>query len=154
LVRPKLGEAIAFRNIIISLPEDLAVDEAYIESVFTKRGYKLVYCPDAVIYNKAPETLMDFLKQRRRIETGHFYLRKKYGYHASTDFFLFKLKALLSILFVKRPGYFIPRLPYVVILYFLLKYARMLAYYNVFVARENHCVWDEVASTKDLSERY
>jgi len=85
LTSPKLGELIAFRNFIRWIPEDTAVDEASIEAIVTQVGYELRYVPDAVVNNKGPETVTDFMKQRRRIAAGHAHLYRKHGYRVSTS---------------------------------------------------------------------
>lgn len=77
LKNPKLGEIIAFRNIIREIPIDTAVDEASIEAIIQKQRLRLCYVPDAIIYNKGAATIDDFLRQRRRIYAGHLYLKKK-----------------------------------------------------------------------------
>ncbi|MFX0133852.1 MAG: glycosyltransferase [Candidatus Hodarchaeota archaeon] len=77
LIDPKLGEMIAFRNIICEIPKDTAVDEASIEAIITKSDYRIHYAEDAIVRNKGPETISDFIKQRRRIMAGHKHLQKK-----------------------------------------------------------------------------
>lgn len=84
LTSPKLGELIAFRNFFREIPEDTAVDEACIEALVTGAGFKLRYVPEAVVRNKGPETVKDFLRQRRRIAAGHAALFRKQGYRVST----------------------------------------------------------------------
>lgn len=84
LRRPKLGEAVAFRNIVRRIPADTAVDEAALEAAIVARGYRLAYVPEAEIRNRAPATLADLLRQRRRIAAGHLHLRRTTGYAVST----------------------------------------------------------------------
>jgi len=67
LRRPKMGELIAFRNIFRQIPYDSAVDEASIEPLILGQGLELHYVPEAIVYNRGPETVTDFFKQRRRI---------------------------------------------------------------------------------------
>jgi poly-beta-1,6-N-acetyl-D-glucosamine synthase len=81
---PKLGEIVAFRNVVPSIPPDTAVDEISIQALITQLGYKLVYEPEAVVYNHGPTTVSDFLRQRRRIHAGHLRVRQQQGYAAST----------------------------------------------------------------------
>jgi poly-beta-1,6-N-acetyl-D-glucosamine synthase len=81
---PKLGEVVAFRNVIPGIPLDTAVDEISIQSLITQLGYKLVYEPRAVVYNRGPTTVGDFVRQRRRIYAGHLLIRAQQGYSAST----------------------------------------------------------------------
>lgn len=84
LVSPKCGELVAFRNIIRELPVDSAVDEATIEVLLRILGYGVIYAPRAVVYNKGPVDLADYLKQRRRVTAGHHWVLNKYNYKVST----------------------------------------------------------------------
>jgi GGDEF domain-containing protein len=81
---PKLGEVVAFRNVVPSIPSDTAVDEISIQALITQLGYRLVYEPEAVVYNHGPATVKDFLRQRRRIYAGHLRVNRQQGYEAST----------------------------------------------------------------------
>jgi glycosyltransferase involved in cell wall biosynthesis len=81
---PKLGEIVAFRNVVPSIPLDTAVDEISIQAVITRLGLRLVYEPEAVVYNRGPASVRDFLRQRRRIYAGHLRIRKQQAYSAST----------------------------------------------------------------------
>ena len=81
---PKLGEIVAFRNVIPEIPIDTAVDELSLQCLVTQLGYKLVYEPRAVVYNRGPTTVGDFLRQRRRIHAGHLVVRAQQDYSAST----------------------------------------------------------------------
>jgi GGDEF domain-containing protein len=81
---PKLGEIVAFRNVVPSIPLDTAVDEISIQALISQLGYRLVYEPQAVVYNRGPATVPDFLRQRRRIYAGHLRVRDQQGYSAPT----------------------------------------------------------------------
>src|SRR6266852_4312306 len=83
-VHPKLGEVIAFRNVISGIPSDSAVDEISIQALIFQLGYKAIYEPACIVYNKGPLTVRDFLKQRRRIYAGHLQVRDQQNYEAST----------------------------------------------------------------------
>jgi hypothetical protein len=56
-----------------------------------------------VVYNHGPETLQDFIKQRRRIYAGHLYVKDKMGYAVST----MKLARIVPLFVheVLRPGH-------------------------------------------------
>ncbi len=84
LVSPKLGEMVAFRSFVRSIPPESAVDEASIEAIVTEAGGKLRYVPEAVVWNKGASSVRDFLKQRRRIYAGHLWLSKFQNYDVST----------------------------------------------------------------------
>ena len=77
---PKVGELIAFRNLIKEIPEDTLADEERISAIIQRKGYKVVYVKDAVVYNKAPEKISELIEQRRRIFVGHLLIKKELGY--------------------------------------------------------------------------
>jgi hypothetical protein len=81
---PKLGEIVAFRNVIPGIPLDTAVDEISVQALISQLGYRLVYEPQAVVYNRGPATVPDFLRQRRRIYAGHLRVREQQSYSAPT----------------------------------------------------------------------
>jgi len=145
LKSPKFGEMIAFRKVIDSIPKNIAVDEAWIEATIKRRGYKVVYVPEAICYNKAPENLRDFIKQRRRINFGHLYLKYKLKYEVSTMRSFNVLKGLVKII-CKEPN----KLHYIMGATLLEAVGKMLAYYDLLVGKD-HAVWDIAESTKELS---
>lgn len=82
---PKMGEAVAMRaSLMVPIPEVSAVDEASLEAMVKHSGYWLKYVPDAVVVNHGPENLREYIKQRRRIAAGHFWLRAHSGHSVST----------------------------------------------------------------------
>lgn len=146
-IRPKLGEVIAFRNVISGIPTDSAVDEISIQALISQLGYKLIYSPDCVVYNKGPVTIRDFLKQRRRIYAGHLKVLKRQNYEAST----MKVSPIFRQLITAR--HFALNTPKKVLwttsAMALEGYARMQGQYDYMRKREHH-IWSAVASTKDL----
>ena len=81
---PRLGEMIAFRRVLAHIPPDIAMDEAFVEAIVITHGLRVVYSPDAVVYNSGPTTVSDFIRQRRRNHAGHLYLRHKYGHQVAS----------------------------------------------------------------------
>ena len=51
---PRLGELVAFRKVLDSIPPDVAMDEAFVEALVIQRGLQVRYAPDAVVYNMGP----------------------------------------------------------------------------------------------------
>jgi hypothetical protein len=84
LVDPRPGEMVAVRDMDVPIPEKLPVDEAFLESVSTAMGRRIVYVPDAVVYNRGPLSVRGYIQQSRRIARGHFQLRSEYGYTVSS----------------------------------------------------------------------
>ena len=88
------------------------------------------------------------MKQRIRIEAGHLQLKKRYKYTISTDFIGIKLKATLPLLISK--SYYLRKLPWLVVLFSLIQYAKFIAYYDTVIGKKDYRVWDVASSTKCL----
>jgi poly-beta-1,6-N-acetyl-D-glucosamine synthase len=146
LTTPKLGELVAFRSLIKEIPVNTAVDEASIESIIRKAGYELRYVPDAVVHNKGPENIKDFLKQRRRIAAGHKHLMIEESYEVST----MDPKKILKILFQEHTVGF-KNILWTLGAVMLEIIGRGLGYYDFHVRKKNPFIWDIATSTKKLS---
>lgn len=146
-VHPKLGEVIAFRNVISGIPIDSAVDEISIQALISQLGYQLIYRPDCVVYNKGPVTVRDFIKQRRRIYAGHLKVLQQQNYEAST----MKVTPIARQLIACR--HFALSTPRQVMwtagAIALEGYARVQGYFDYRRKRQHH-IWQAVESTKDL----
>jgi glycosyltransferase involved in cell wall biosynthesis len=140
---PKLGEIVAFRNVVPSIPRDTAVDEISIQALVTQLGYRLVYDPDAIVFNRGPATIGDFLRQRRRIYAGHLRVRRQQGYAAST----MKVGRIVRAL-LRSGSFWTPRAAaWTLGTVALEALARVLGTYDALHGR-SHSVWDAVATTK------
>src|SRR5229473_147657 len=146
-IHPKLGEVIAFRNVISGIPTDSAVDEISIQALISQLGYQLLYEPACIVYNKGPLTIRDFLKQRRRIYAGHLQTREQQNYEAAT----MKVTPIARQLIACR--HFALSTPRQVLWTLgaitLEGYARVQGYFDYRRNREHH-IWQAVESTKDL----
>jgi poly-beta-1,6-N-acetyl-D-glucosamine synthase len=146
---PKLGEVVAFRNVVSSIPTDTAVDELSLQAAIARRGLRMVYVPEAVVYNKGPMTIRDFLKQRRRIYAGHLLIRSQEKYEAST----MSAGAVLRALAVNAPEFAgSPRQAlWTIGTVGLEALARFQGGYDVKSKRSHH-VWQAVTSTKTVED--
>ncbi len=142
LEKPKFGELIAFRKLFDKIPPT-AVDEECIVMLTQKKGFESKYIPEAVVYNKGPTTIKDFIKQRRRIYAGHLHLKKTSGYAASTMNHLKILKFLIGNINLKSKS-----LIWALGAIFLESYARFLGYYDFYIKKKKHYIWDIAESTK------
>ncbi|MEW6063435.1 MAG: glycosyltransferase [Nanoarchaeota archaeon] len=144
---PRFGEMIAFRKIIKSIDKTTAVDEAYIEAVMHKKGYKLKQIPSATVCNKGAETVKDILKQRRRVYVGHTLLKKDKVYKVKS-FSLLRILRLTVEYWLKKPKlkYLLWILGGVVIEI----YGRLLGMYDLYIKHKNPFIWDTATSTKKL----
>ncbi len=140
----KAGEMIAFRKIFERIPYHTAVDEASIEPVVRGQGYRVEYVPAAVVYNKGPETVADFLCQRRRIYAGHLAVRDTLGYSVST------MSALRILVLLLRNLDFRPRaFSWTWAVVGLEAYGRLLGLRD-YKKRRDHRVWEMATTTKQL----
>lgn len=146
LQSPKLGEMVAFRNIVSAIPPESAVDEASIEVEIRKAGLRLVYVPEAYLTNKGPENVRDFFKQRRRIAAGHLWLREHYDYHVSTQ----SPGKIFSTLLRCVPISGIRDLVWMAGTIFLEGLARLVGKYDYCVKKKNPFKWEIAESTKEV----
>lgn len=140
----KAGEMIAFRKILERIPCHTVVDEASIEPVIRGQGYGALYVPTAVVYNKGPETVKDFLRQRRRIYAGHLSEREALGYSVSTMSGL-KILGLVLRRLDWRPRPFL----WTWAVASLEVYGRLLGWRDYKKQRDHH-IWEVAKTTKEL----
>lgn len=101
---PKLGEIVAIRGRILQpLTSGSPVDEASAEALVEASGHTLRYVPDALVTNHGPENLREYFEQRRRINAGHYWLRRACGYEPSTFNWRRVLPLALRQLSLRRP---------------------------------------------------
>ncbi len=140
---PRLGELIAFRKVFTQLPPDIAMDEAFIEALVIRRGLEIHYAPDAVVYNMGPDTLGEFIMQRRRNYAGHLHLTRKYGYRVSS---LDNTRVMrIAIDEVTKALRLIVTLTWLAVVEGI---ARVLGMYDYYVKGDKQVVWDIAWTTK------
>jgi cellulose synthase/poly-beta-1,6-N-acetylglucosamine synthase-like glycosyltransferase len=140
---PKLGELVAFRSFVKEIPGNTAVDEASIEAIVRNAGYKLCYVPDAIVKNKGPENVRDFIKQRRRIAAGHKHLLNTQNHRVSTSDPVNILRTLRK----ECPWNFRNTI-WTLGAIGLEMTSRILGYYDYSIRKKNPFIWDVVSSAK------
>ena len=146
LISPKLGEMIAFRRIFEQIPPESAVDEASIEAIMHDNGLKLKYIPDAIIHNKGPENIKDFIIQRRRIETGHLWLKQMQKYSVSSQ--NSGLLINLALNEIKRNP---EKIFFLIGTVIIEIWSRFLGWFDFKIKKKNPFKWDIADSTKKLN---
>ena len=142
---PRLGELIAFRKVFNQLPPDVAMDEAFVEALVIQRGLEVRYAPDAVVYNMGPETLGEFIMQRRRNYAGHLHLVRKYGYRVSS----LETERVLRIA-MDEVGKAIRLIVTLASLALVEAFARLLGTYDYYVKGDKQVVWNIAWTTKKV----
>jgi poly-beta-1,6-N-acetyl-D-glucosamine synthase len=140
---PRLGEMIAFRRVFDCIPPDIAMDEAFVESLVIQRGMAVRYSPDAIVYNTGPDNVTDFVRQRRRNHAGHLYLRSKYGYAVSS-----LQHSRLAVVALKEVWGAVQLVWTLGLLAVLEVWSRLLGWYDFALKHDRHVVWDMAWSQK------
>ncbi|MFN2505641.1 MAG: glycosyltransferase family 2 protein [Acidimicrobiales bacterium] len=145
--QPKLGEMVALRSeAVVSLPRT-SVDEACFQAMLESEGWKSAYVPEAVVVNRGPGCVRDFVKQRRQVHTGHLWLRHRQGYTVPSLQPALLLYELWRDLRADRTRTEPKRLAWTAGAVAMEAWARMRARADFVRGMENH-VWEMVQSTK------
>ena len=168
LTQPKLGELVAFRRVVRSIPSDTAVDEAAIEAIVQRAGLRIHYADTSIVFNRGPGNLRDYFTQRRRIVAGHLHLRRTQDYSVASRRYDLILGNLLHklrrngqlvrrLLARKQKGFLWLYLRYHLVRAFFLPVAivleavaEMLGAWEYYVRGRNPYVWPVARSTKNL----
>jgi len=145
LITPKIGELIAFRDIGTRLPTDTQSDEDILKMELEKKGYRSVYAPEAVVFNRGPDTKEDFLKQRTRVNIGEIYMKETHDFSIPT----WNAKLLIGSMFhvLQDMGLHPFKMTYAAILEFT---ARNAAKTHVRSGGGDRNIWEQVQTTKKL----
>ncbi|MEM0448487.1 MAG: glycosyltransferase [Methanomassiliicoccales archaeon] len=145
LMHPKVGELLAFRPLAKRLPTDTQSDEDLIRMELESLGLVTVYAPRAVVYNKGPTTVKDFLKQRTRVNIGERYMRRIHDYRIPTWDSKLLLNAFFSYMKDSRDS-----ISKIMIAVILETWSRFYATLYVALDKGDKAVWQQVQTTKDL----
>ncbi|MGD1060602.1 MAG: glycosyltransferase [Methanomassiliicoccales archaeon] len=145
LIDPKIGELMAFRPLGLVLPEGTQSDEDLIRMESEKRGLRTVYVPGAVVNNRGPGDIGDFLRQRARVNIGERYMRRWYGVRFSTWDIGSLMKAYAGFASDNRR-----HLLRVFVAVLMEIGARGYASLHVALNKGDRPVWEQVRSTKDF----
>ena len=147
LHQPKLGEMIALRaEAVVALPST-SVDEACFQALLEHAGWRSVYVPDAVVWNRGPGSRADFVNQRRQIHTGHLWLRRREHYAVPSLRLGLLRSELLADIRTEPKGMRPRQLAWTAAAVGMEAWARLLARLDYLQGKENH-VWAMVESTK------
>ncbi|MBV8083016.1 MAG: glycosyltransferase [Candidatus Eremiobacteraeota bacterium] len=150
LVKPKMGEMIAFRNVIEGLGSSVLADEDSILCEIERAGYRAAYAPDALIENCGPGRLLDFVKQRTRWCVCLMQVERDYDMRVPTMQKRLVLSATAK--YVRQDW---RKLHWFLGAALVELYARTRAHFE-FAAMRNRRdfqLWDQAAGTKIIAEK-
>ncbi len=147
---PKMGELIAFRNVFRRLNPAAICDELSIYQLIRSAGYTAAYAPLAIVYNRGPGTLSDFISQRMHCIVGNLAIIREHNVRVSTMRTLPVLRAALPHALRNWR-----RLHWTVGAGLLELYCRMKgqAVYRSQRKRKVYQVWEPASTTKALTLR-
>jgi cellulose synthase/poly-beta-1,6-N-acetylglucosamine synthase-like glycosyltransferase len=147
---PKMGELIAYRNFPeIEISPDTVDDEGIVEELVARKGMRKVYLPTSIVYLRGPTTVRDFVKRRRNIYAGHLQLRARTRYTPSTFGTLSVARRLFVPLLRWTKGRPLDLLCMAGVALLEL-YARLLGFYDWYVLRRDHRIWEPAETSKEM----
>lgn len=142
------GYLFAFRNgLIKNIPLDVAED-SIIPYYIWKRGYRIKYAENAKVYVKYPDTIKEFIRQRKRAGAGsHSKLRKYARDHPKIKSFYNEVRrgTLWALSYPKNIKEFF----WTIALFFVRFYIWFIYYWEVVIyKKEYQDGWERVDATK------
>lgn len=145
---PKMGELVAFRRVFAQLPLDEAgADEDWIHSEVVRQGLRAEYAPEAILFNRGPGRLYDFLTHRRRMALQHRVLASRRSFQPASRESAPMRQAIAAYIKAKPR-----RLPQVAAAACLEAAARLWAMAEFALLGTTQTNWRRLASSKGLTQ--
>jgi len=137
------------RGIVTRIPPKIINDDAFIGITLRKKGWKVMFVPEAEVFIKSPCTPLEYISQRERVLIGHKQIEKTVGVVPTT----------IGAMALKKPYYSVKILveelklqkinDYAKILVgiFLEAISNILAFINL-RKMESYLVWKQIRGTK------
>lgn len=138
---PKAGRLYAIRTSLAHVDEQASADDTFQEWACWAAGMRIVRVDKAVVANRGPRTIHDYLLIRRRVVASHMNLLRRTGYRPAT---MRRLSVAKEAWHLRRPRYVLP-MAGVLLLEVL---ALTLAAWDVRVRHREYTIWAVVGSTK------
>lgn len=66
-------------NLIEKIPQTTIAEDKFMGEAIRRKGYRVLYAPQAIVYLHGPKSLQDFLLQRVRVLSGHLQVKSWFG---------------------------------------------------------------------------
>ncbi len=139
------------KGIVKQIPSDVINDDAYIGTALKRKGWQILFIPDAEVTIAGPATPLEYIQQRERIIIGHKQVKEKIGIEPSTIGALAFKQPLLSLTLLAseaRTGS-VTSYPKIIIGLFLEILAQSLARIN-YRKRNQYLKWKQIRTTKSF----
>jgi biofilm PGA synthesis N-glycosyltransferase PgaC len=85
------------KGVVTEIPTDIVNDDAFLAVAAKKAGYLIKYVHDSHVKVFGPQTVPDYIRQRRRIIAGHYQLRASTGQFSQYVFYSFLVRPALTM---------------------------------------------------------
>ena len=136
------------RRLLDPVPTQIVNVDTYIDLCIHKRGYPVLPSRKVKVLIRLPESIPDFLAQRRRIYYGHMQIKRLFGTYASSMEGIVSRKPPLAVRSVVQEVRINPRLTFEMWPVLLLD---LLAYAGAcldLVRRSDHVRWKMISTAK------
>jgi cellulose synthase/poly-beta-1,6-N-acetylglucosamine synthase-like glycosyltransferase len=146
------SEIFCIRNGIANeIPRDIVNDDAYLAVAVKNSGYKIKYVRASQVLVSGPQTVSDYIRQRRRIIAGHYQVRKATGKFSQYLFYSLLARPRLTIKLLSTYFASSHRIVSGVAVCLVEVASNMLAFADIARGR-SHAVWDISSTTKTAKE--
>ena len=146
------SEVFCIRNgIVRQIPRGLVNDDAFLAVATKDVGYRIKYVPQSEVKVFGPQTISDYVKQRRRIIAGHYQVRLATGHFS--QYLFYSLLARPKLTLETLTGYFAStrRVAAGLAAGLIEVTANLLALSDV-VRGRSHSIWSVSPTTKTATE--
>lgn len=139
------------KGIVHHIPTDVINDDAYLGITLKKKGWQIIFVPDAEVSIRGPATPIEYIQQRERIVIGHKQLEQITGVKPTTIGALAFKRPLFSlrILVDEIKTHRVSDYPSILASLFLEFLAQTLARVN-FRKKSTYLKWKQIQSTKNF----
>jgi biofilm PGA synthesis N-glycosyltransferase PgaC len=85
------------KGVVKRIPRDMVNDDAFLAVAVKKAGYLIKYVPQAEVKFFGPQTVPDYIRQRRRIIAGHYQVRVATGQFSQYVLYSLLVRPILTL---------------------------------------------------------
>lgn len=142
------SEIFCIRNgVADKVPRDIVNEDAYLAVAVKNAGYKIRYVRASQVLVSGPQTISDYIKQRRRIIAGHYQVRKVTGKFSQYLFYSMLARPKITIRLLSSYFASTHRIMSGVAVCLVEVVSNLLAFMDI-VRGRSHAVWDISTTTK------
>jgi cellulose synthase/poly-beta-1,6-N-acetylglucosamine synthase-like glycosyltransferase len=138
-------------GIVKEIPEGLVNDDAFLAVAAKRRGFQIKYVPQSEVKVFGPQTISDYLKQRRRIIAGHYQVHSATGRFSQYIFYSLLARPRLTMKTLTAYYAKFKRTSGVLVTGLIEVLANLMALCDVARGR-SQAVWDISPTTKTVAE--